>query len=500
MGAQMGPALNSSSQNANSTFAKITYDGLFNENYFQIKSKETKLPLNLEILNSRTRNPFNNRKEYFIGLIFKSKYDGEKINEPIDLSIALDISGSMQCPINMNSNGISRIELAKNALTKMILNLNKEDNFALLTFNEEIEKIFNLSPKNELINSLNLIKEIEAGGGTDLVLALEGAIDNLKKSKKKNKRIILITDMAYEKNDKLFDLYKKCTNELNIPITIIAISSDSNSELANALSIEKGCNYFTAQKDSDLENFLVKNFSFLCYPIAYNLSLEFNSNDMIIDKCFGSGYNILLNEINENKMKDNGNNVCFCKINSCFPSELNIENGNLYQKGGLILLKVKPKNNSINESKLNINLIYTDRNNEKYNQNYEHIFKSDDYKVDEFSNQSIENGISLYYFGFIMNKFLPQNRNKEENKEYCTIHNRENIEKFLETHYKKLFSSAPDLKKEYLRQLDEVKDKVVLKRIYYPNFYYYYVPYTYVVDNYTIKTIVLEEKRDKKEE
>ena len=37
MGAQMGPALNSSSQNANSTFAKITYDGLFNENYFQIK-------------------------------------------------------------------------------------------------------------------------------------------------------------------------------------------------------------------------------------------------------------------------------------------------------------------------------------------------------------------------------------------------------------------------------------------------------------------------------
>ena len=50
---------------------------------------------------------------------------------------------------------------------------------------------------------------------------------------------------------------KKCTNELNIPITIIAISSDSNSELAHSLSIEKGCNYFTVQKDYDLENFLV---------------------------------------------------------------------------------------------------------------------------------------------------------------------------------------------------------------------------------------------------
>ena len=185
----MGPALNSSSQNANSNYAKITYEGLFNENYFKINSKEINLPLNLELSYSKTRNPFNNRKEYFIGIIFKSKYDGEKINEPIDLSIALDISGSMQCPIDMNSNGISRIELAKNALSKMILNLNNEDNFALLTFNEEIEKIFNLSPKNELINNLNLIKEIEAGGGTDLIVALQGAIDNLKKSKKKIKEL-----------------------------------------------------------------------------------------------------------------------------------------------------------------------------------------------------------------------------------------------------------------------------------------------------------------------
>ena len=286
MGSAAGPALNSSSQNANSNYAKITYEGLFNENYFQINSKEINLPLNLEISNSKTRNPFNNRKEYFLGIIIKSKYDGEKINEPIDLSIALDISGSMQCPIDMNSNGTSRIELAKNALLKMILNLNNEDNFALLTFNEEIEKIFNLSPKNELINSLNLIKEIEAGGGTDLLLALQGAIDNLKKSKKKNKRIILITDMAYEKNDKLIELYKKCTNELKIPITIMAISSDSNSELAYSLSVEKGCNYFTIQKDYDLENFLVKNFNYICFPIAYNLFLEFDSNDMIIDKCF----------------------------------------------------------------------------------------------------------------------------------------------------------------------------------------------------------------------
>ena len=487
MGASVGPALNSANQKASSSHAKISYDGLFNENYFEIQSKETSLLLNLELSHAKTRNPFNNRKEYFIGLTVKSKYDGEKINEPIDISIALDISGSMSCPINLNLNGISRIELAKDALNKLILNLKDEDQFALLTFNEEIENIYKLSPKKELLNSLNLLKKIEAGGGTDLVVALQGAIDNLKKSKKNNKRIILITDMYYEQNDKLFELYKKCTNEYNIPITIIAISSESNTELAHALSIEKGCNYFSVQKDEDLENFLVKNFQYVCFPVAYNFFIEFESQDMIIDKCFGTGYDIL---VKENEEKDDKS---FCKVSSCFPSEVVNKDLKYYQKGGLILLKVKPKNQESNlKIPVNISLYYTDKINEKFHQNYQHIFNTEDIKIDNFSNQSIENAVSLYYFGFIMDKFLPQN--KEKNEEYCTIYNRDNIEKFLNYHYKEFLGT--DLKKEYLRQLNEVKNKVQLKKVYLPQYYYYYIPYSYMVENVKVETIILEQRSE----
>ena len=74
--------------------SKISYDGIFNENYFKISSKETKLLLNMELSKAKIENIFNkNENEYYIGLICKSKYDGEEINEPLDLSIALDISG-----------------------------------------------------------------------------------------------------------------------------------------------------------------------------------------------------------------------------------------------------------------------------------------------------------------------------------------------------------------------------------------------------------------------
>ena len=201
MGAQNGSSLNSNNQNIKSNLSKITFDGLFNENYFKIDSKETNLLLNLELSHSRTKNPFNNKKDYFLGLMIKSKYDVEEINESIDISIALDISNSMNKPISSNlyNDNNTRIELAKECLSKLVLNLKSEDKFSLLIFNENIENIFKLSSKNDLINNLKLIKEIKSKGNCNLIKGLEGSINNLKESKNKNKRIILITDLQNEK-------------------------------------------------------------------------------------------------------------------------------------------------------------------------------------------------------------------------------------------------------------------------------------------------------------
>ena len=42
-----------------------------------------------------------------------------------------------------------------------------------------------------------------------------------------------------------------------VPITIMAINSESNLSLADKLSDFKGCNYFPITNSSDLENFLL---------------------------------------------------------------------------------------------------------------------------------------------------------------------------------------------------------------------------------------------------
>ena len=91
-----------------------------------------------------------------------------------------------------------------------------------------------------------------------------------------------------------------------------------------------------------------------------------------------------------------------------------------------------------------------------------------------------------------MNKLLHQK--KKKNEEYCTIYNRDNIEKFLNYHYKEFLGT--DLKKEYLRQLNEVKNKVQLKKVYLPQYYYYYIPYSYMVENVKVETIILEQRSE----
>ena len=59
--------------------------------------QEKNLVHNLKISHAITIDRFTYKKDSFFGLILKSKYDGIGKREPIDLSIALDISGSMFC-------------------------------------------------------------------------------------------------------------------------------------------------------------------------------------------------------------------------------------------------------------------------------------------------------------------------------------------------------------------------------------------------------------------
>ena len=415
-----GPSMYANSENYNyfSGWAKVSFDGFVNENYFSIYSQEKNLIQNMEISHAITKNPITNQKDVFISLIFKSKYDGIGNRQPIDMSIALDISGSMSSIDGKDAK--SRLTLAKESLKKLVSIMDTEkDKMSLITFNHNTNKIFELLNKNEIQNKfLNDIDTIKPNGGTDLVEALKAAMNNLniENIEKKEKRIVMITDADYyDTNDTLLNLFKQCVEEKGVSITIIAISSESKLSLADKLSHFKGCNYFPIANSSDLETFLVKNFNYIFFPIAYDIKLKIKSNEQILN-CVGGDNSIsdeYVNKDNENEAPNPSNEVFF-NFGSAFSSDLLkiIENDGamkLYSRGGLILLKINPNHLNKNEDLIfDISLEYTTFENNKCCQNYSYTItnKKEDSKFDYFKDNNIRKGLSIYYFTNILNHIV----------------------------------------------------------------------------------------------
>ena len=132
------------------SYTTVTYEGILNSTYFKLNSKEEKKTMNMEISLASVKNPLSNEKEVWLGTLLKSKNDGQKIDKLIDLSIAIDVSGSMSG---------TRIDMAKKSLIQLIQKLNDEDNITISKFNQKSEQVFPYQKVSELKKS-DYINEI----------------------------------------------------------------------------------------------------------------------------------------------------------------------------------------------------------------------------------------------------------------------------------------------------------------------------------------------------
>ena len=413
MGGQIGGSGNFNMFSMNTV---IPYEGMINENYFPIRERETNLAASLELFKSTTKNPFNKQLEYFIGLLVKSKYDGigRQLDE-IDISIALDISGSMTIQMekkptfkemfekeNMEQNqadrngGEVRIEMAKNCLFKLINSMTDKMKMALTTFDTESKVIMPLSPKQELLSISHRINSITADGGTDLTVALKGAADCLAESTAKFKRVIIITD-GWDSSDEFINLAKEL-NQKDILVTILSIDSGSNSEMYSKFSELKGCNYYFILNEEDMEKYLIKQLNYICFPALYDLKVNFESSDAYLIKAIGCG--------NDNEKKEEGTPNTpkkeLINAKTIFPSDLKQLNEKYYQEGGLILLKIIPKSSDKN-CKINFKLSYEEIEGNKYENNYEIDFTVDELKT-ENNSPEMQKGLAIYYFTKFLRK------------------------------------------------------------------------------------------------
>ena len=487
----------------------ITYGGIFNSTYFKLNSKEEKKSVGMEISLASVINPISKENEVWLGTLLKSKYDGQKINKLIDLSIAIDISGSMSG---------SRINMAKKSLIQLIQKLNDDDNIAISKFNNNSQPIFKYQKVSELKKTdyASEIEKLHANGGTDILKAFEGAYNlmtNNNGNQNQVRRMIIITDMEDRVDEELTKFCEKIAKE-GIYVTILGISNEFRTDLAELTSNIKGANYVVIKESKDIIKYLVEDFEYLCFQDASELSFEVITPYIRIERIVGSGkesveqmyekgaWNLEQHKFYSDDFKQKifflllyskrkdmvlpkpfifilceflvpGVKKEITKLLSSFPSQLKVLGENkIYVEGGMVLLRLD-KSSIRNENIMKFELNYQDEiENKKESVELEYSFKKELIeKPNYFSDTKIETALSLFYFGKFNRRFMKicnnENKKKKYNKDYIKrpefIKEKENIKKFLKEHLnsEKNDNINEEMEKEYLDNMERNVEKAV---------------------------------------
>lgn len=463
----------------------ITYNGLFYDYYFDTgKVKESSELFSPSYSRAISKDPVSLENEYYmtIGLnsnIKESDFERKKQN----IVVLLDISGSMSSSLNSyyydensnfekNESYKSKMELANEAVNLMLDELNEDDRFGMVLFDDSA---YLAKPMN-LVNTTNIeeikkhILDITAKGGTNFEdgykKATEIYTDELLNDDEYDNRIIVITDampnIGTTNKKGLLD-YVKENADKKIYTSFIGVGVDFNTELIEEISNSRGANYYSINSSEQFKKILSEDFDYMLTPLVFDLNLNFESNGYKIESVYGT----------DSGDKSSGNII---KVNTLFPSSTNSETGS---KGGVILLKLKKTDNE-SDDKINLTVSYSDRDGNKYSNSEQVEFNNNN---EFYDNTGIRKAILLVrYANCLKNWILYERSNGDEifyiNKEQgiieCNDYTKEEIVRILgenertstklsvSDEYKDIFEK---LKKYFENEKKEVKDDTLNQEI-----------------------------------
>ncbi|WP_039763666.1 MULTISPECIES: VWA domain-containing protein [unclassified Caldicellulosiruptor] len=167
--------------------------------------------------------------------------------------LVIDHSGSMG---ESNLGNINKLEIAKSAAAKMIDHLESSDSVGVIAFDHNFywaSRFGKLKSKNEVIEN---ISGIQIGGGTAIIPPLTEAVNTLKKSKAKDKVIVLLTDGYGEEGG--YEYPASIAKRNNIKITTIGVGSSINAPILSWMAAYTSGRFYYVKDASNLIDVFLK--------------------------------------------------------------------------------------------------------------------------------------------------------------------------------------------------------------------------------------------------
>jgi Ca-activated chloride channel family protein len=288
----------------------ISDEGLFYDYYFETGEGAASDALFApRYATAVSDHPLTGETERYLSVGLDSTLSVAEFERPrLDLVAVLDVSGSMTSQFDeyyydeqgrqreVETGGETKLDAATQSLCALTEQLHAEDRLGVVLYNHRahVAKPLRDVGATDMPAIRRHIREIAAGGSTNLEDGFEAALDMLvagASSQDVEQRVVFMTDMMPNTGEtgetELTDLFADAAAD-GIHTTFIGMGLDANAELADTLSGIRGANHYFVHSADEFEQRLGEEFDYMVTPLVYNLDLELEADGYEVEAVHGS--------------------------------------------------------------------------------------------------------------------------------------------------------------------------------------------------------------------
>ncbi|MFC6721578.1 VWA domain-containing protein [Halobacteriaceae archaeon SHR40] len=288
----------------------ISDEGLFYDYYFETGERTASDALFApRYAAARSEHPISGDTEQYLSVGLDSTLSVDEFDRPrLDLVAVLDVSGSMESPFDayyydehgtrhdVEDGAETKLDAATQSLCALTEQLRPEDRLGVVLYNHRahVAKPLRDVGTTDMPAIRRHIREIAAGGSTNLADGFEAAVDMLVRDEpdpRVERRVVFMTDMMPNTGttgeSELTRLFGDAATD-GIHTTFIGMGLDANAELADTLSGIRGANHYFIHSATEFERRLGEEFDYMVTPLVYDLTLELDADGYEIETVHGS--------------------------------------------------------------------------------------------------------------------------------------------------------------------------------------------------------------------